>query len=280
MASSQLSNFPPPCGPPPRNELMAFFQGYFDESGKYQDQTVVSFCGFVDSDWSEFMGHWQHLLRKNNLRALHFSKSNLRAKDAQLKIYQSFIQAIKQHVERGFAIAVDVTAYDALHPDLKPEKKHEDPHYMAFYTVLRDVIKYASILPDPSVAVICDDEPSKACECYKMFDRMRQNVKQPENRKVMKSIAFADDEFYPQLQAADLFSWISRAESMYRFQGINYSLRDLHREFNIDAPTIYKTVFTTGFWDKDVLKELEKGVRDGSLRAGTHKKSRTTLNPI
>jgi hypothetical protein len=118
-------------------------------------------------------------------------------------------------------------------------------------------VKYAAVLPNPSVAVICDDDPAKACECYKMFDRLRQNTKQPENRRVLKSIAFAEDDFYPQLQAADLFSWVGRAESLYRFCGENYSLRDLYREFELKGPET-KIDFKTSFFGGEHLKELEQ----------------------
>ncbi len=128
---------------------------------------------------------------------------------------------------------------------------------MAFYTVLRDVVKYASVLPEPSVAVICDDDAAKACQCYKMFDRLRQDSKHPENRKVLKSIAFADDQFYPQLQAADLFSWVARAESLHKFYGENYSLRELYCEFSRETKES-KTKFTTGFFDSEHLKEVER----------------------
>jgi hypothetical protein len=234
--------------------LMAYFTGYFDESGKFQQHEIVSFCGFLDSNWADFEDNWNYLLRKHRIPYLHLSKRVLKATTKELRMYGEFIQTIKRYVEHGFAYAVDVTAFNSLHRAIKRFAK-DDPHYWAFHGVLRDVIKYASALPNPSVAVVCDDEPSKACQCYTMFDRMRQDVKQPENRRVLKSIAFADDEFYPQLQAADLFSWVSRAEAMYRFRKATFPLRDLYREFVIADET--KIQFTSPFWDAEHLKEVE-----------------------
>jgi hypothetical protein len=244
-----------PIDASPENKLMGFFQGYFDESGKYQTQKVVSFCGFLESDWSAFEEQWDYLLRRNKLANLHVSKDDLNASSERITMYRQFIHAIKKTVEHGFAMAIDVRAFESWHKVMRSAYRN-DPHFVVFQVVLRDVIKYASALPEPSVSVICDDEPSKACECYKMYDVMRQNVKQPENRKVLKSITFADANFYRQLQAADLFSWVSRAESLYRFFGEEYSLRELYSEF-VMAGDDFRTRFTSGFWDAAHLKEVE-----------------------
>lgn len=229
---------------------MGFFQGYFDESGKHDkaNVTVVSFCGFVDSDWSALEAQWNYLLRRYRLAELHIGKRDLDANAETIRIYRSFVHAIKQHVEHGFAVAVDVKGFKSARKMFR-EHYRDDPHYLAFYTVIRDVVKHVGCEPDPSVAVICDDEPSKACECYKMFDVMRQNNKQPENRRVLKSIAFADSSFYVQLQAADLFSWITRAEAMKKFFGIEYSLRELFTELQMSARE-FKLDITSAFWDE------------------------------
>jgi hypothetical protein len=236
---------------------MAFFHGYFDESGKHQEHKVVSFCGFLDADWTAFENEWEYLLRKNKIPALHVSAGSLKSTSTALNLYRQFIQAIRKHVEHGFGVAVDVAGFNATN---KVKQEYGgDAHYCAFSTAIRDVVKYVQSIPDSRVAIVCDDDPEKACTCYKMFDRMRQNVKQPENRKILKSIAFADDEAYPQLQAADLFSWVSRAESLYRFHGQDYSLRELYSEFVFDFPG-FKTEFTTPFWDAAHLKEVEANV--------------------
>jgi hypothetical protein len=238
---------------------MAFFQGYFDESGKHQAQKVVSFCGFLSSSqhWGEFEEEWNYQLRRNKLTHLHISKDDLGASKERIKMYRPFIHVIKKTIEHGFAMAIDVSAFQSWHKVMRKEYR-DDPHFVVFQVVLRDVIKYASRLPEPSVSLVCDDEPSKACECYKMYDVMRQNIKQPENRRVLKSITFADAKFYTQLQAADLLSWVSRAESLYRFFGEEYSLRELYSEF-IMASADFKTKFTSGFWDADRMKKVEAG---------------------
>jgi len=246
-----------PIPPPGRFDLMAFFNGFFDESGKHQAQRVVSFSGFVDSQWGPFEIEWEYLLRKHKKpNGIHLSKEDLKARGSVLKVYAEFVRAIKKTVEHGFSIAVDVGSFGQSHKIIRSHYR-DDPHYLAFYTVMRDVVKYAGEGSDPAVSIICDDEPSKACECYKMFDVMRQNSKQPENRATLKSITFGDSKFYYGLQAADLFAWVCRAESLHRFFGESYSLRELFSEFNMDSPN-YKTEFTAGFWSASQLKELEE----------------------
>jgi hypothetical protein len=51
-----------------RLHFMASLYAYFDESGKFKDHKIVSFCGFVaDFQQSEaFAGDWRYLLRRND----------------------------------------------------------------------------------------------------------------------------------------------------------------------------------------------------------------------
>ena len=107
-----------------------------------------------------------------------------------------------------------------------------DAHYLAFSTIMMDVVKLASMQTDnTTVAVICDDDQEKACEIYKMYRRAKQ--RSPESAKILTSISFADERSLCRLQAADLFSWVTRAEALYRYHGQHYSLRELYDEFSI-----------------------------------------------
>lgn len=240
---------------------MAFFQAFFDESGKFQSQKVISFAGFIasQSGWGAFDDEWRYWLRNRKLSWLHVSKDNLKATATFIKQCRPFVDVIKKHLDCGFAMAVDVKAFEKAH---KLVRKHfrQDPHYLVFNVVLRDVIKHVSEFPEPGVSIICDDEPSKACECYKMYDVMRQNTGQPDNR-VMKSISFGDAKFYYALQAADLFAWVARAESLYRFFGEEFSLRELYQEFLTPGPGT-KIKYMSGFWNEDCLLQIGSGLRE------------------
>ncbi len=234
---------------------MGFFTAYFDESGKHQKEKVVSFCGLLETDWIPFEDEWGYLLRKHKISDLHFSKDPLRATAKQLDVYRPFVHAIAKHVEHGFGFAVDVAAFNATHKAVRTFYRN-DPHYLVFQAAVREVVKYVSSQPDPIVSIVCDDDSQKACECYKSFDVMRQNTKQPENRQILRSISFADAKFFKQLQAADLFSWVCRAEALYRYSGKDYSLRELWREFNMTF-TDRRIVYSSGFWDAKRLADFD-----------------------
>ena len=234
---------------------MAFLTGYFDESGKREQNSVVSFCGLVNSDWGEFDREWNSLLRRKGLSALHIAKDALKATPTQVALYQQFIQVILRTVEQAFAVAVDVKAFDGMHRAVK-SALGDDPHYMAIATVLLDVIKYATVLPESlTMDVICDEDENKACGMYEAYRKYRN--RNPESRNVLKSVAFADDSHYPQLQAADLFSWVTRAEAEHRFFGKPFGLRDLYREFNLKIPTRIVGI-QSAFWDQSFIKQFEK----------------------
>lgn len=202
--------------------LMAYLRGYFDESGKALKHKVVCFGGFVNEDWGPFNHKWRSLLRKYKHPHLHLSKDSLRATSLKLGMYAEFIQAIKQNVDHGIVIAVDVEGYMSL-PGKTRAFVGGDPHYLAFQAALVKVKEYASSIPDTVLSMVCDDNVETACTCYQMFNRLRQ--KDPTYRKLIKSISFADDEFYYPLQAADLLCWASRSEAMQRFYGESFSLR-------------------------------------------------------
>ena len=43
------------------------FSAFFDESGKFRDQSVISFCGVAAGDFRPFMDEWQEQLSHSGL---------------------------------------------------------------------------------------------------------------------------------------------------------------------------------------------------------------------
>jgi hypothetical protein len=124
-----MKTFAPVC-PPLGNDLMAFLHGYFDESGKYEQNRIVSFCGFATSPplWDLFEPEWEYLLRRYNISSLHLSKDSLKATPSALRMYSQFIQTIKKTIEKGFGISVHVPAFASMHKVAKRAFR-DDPHY-------------------------------------------------------------------------------------------------------------------------------------------------------
>jgi hypothetical protein len=146
-------------------------------------------------------------------------------------------------------------AFSGLHKSVK-KALGDDAHYMAFSTVVLDLIRYAKVRPDPAIEMICDEDEEKACMTYGLYRRYKQ--RNMESRKALKSIAFADDVYYHPLQAADLFSWVSRAEALHRFFREAFRLRELYSEFNLHSAD-RRIDYTSGFWDKKSLEEFGHG---------------------
>lgn len=244
-------------GPIPDVLLVAYLNGYFDESGKSAKDKVVSFCGFADSDWDLFASKWSKLLRRYRLPALHLSKDKLKATAKNLSMYREFIKVIKQSIECGFGCAVDVPSFTTIHKSVASELGGSDPQFLAFITVLKMLKEYTRVSRDPSISIICDDDREKACNTYKLYMRAKQRYN--ESARIFVGIGFADDVHYMQLQAADLFSWITRAEALHRYHGESYSLRELFGELNTSGPDV-QLKFQAKFWDQEQISDYSARV--------------------
>src|SRR5689334_23121574 len=140
---------------------MAFLRGFFDESGKHRNDMAVSFSGFVCADWQPFLAEWEYLRRRYKISGLHIAKDKFKATTTQIKMYQHFIQIINKTVEKGFTCTVDVSSFEALHRSVRIALG-DDAHYLAFSTVVLDLVKYGEPNHNPTVAINCDDEENKA----------------------------------------------------------------------------------------------------------------------
>jgi hypothetical protein len=126
-----------------------------------------------------------------------------------------FITAIKQHVELGVVIDIDIKAYRQMKTHL--QQQTGDPHFTAFKTALLTTIEYVRPRPDAVLNMVCDDEEQYSPLCYKLFNKARRQY--PELRKFLASICFGDDHLILQLQAADLLAYILRSHHAFRFHG-------------------------------------------------------------
>jgi len=233
---------------------MIVLNAYFDESGKQNQERFVTFAGFVSESWDDFNRVWGNRLRKYKLDGgLHLSESDMQANAQKLEMYSEFIKVIRLYVEKGIAIAADTGGFQAIHQDIR-EYLYDDAHFIAVESALIDLKDFSSATPDVSVNVICDDDPLKACSMYKLYNRFLQT--HTKARKMFRSIAFADDKFYPQLQAADLLAWVGRAEARHRFYNEDFPLRRLYHEFCRQDPNDILE-FESGVWTREKLANLK-----------------------
>jgi hypothetical protein len=111
-----------------------------------------------------------------------------------------FIECIKRNCELVIGCAIDVEAFAGASPEAHKQLT-KDPYYASFLVNIVEVLKYLGE-SDTAINIICDDDENTAERTLKLY----RKIKLVYERKRFPSISFADDEFFPSLQAADMVS--------------------------------------------------------------------------
>lgn len=199
---------------------MAKYWLCLDGGGKWRDQKYVAFCGYMDTvDRLEAFSSrtWKPLLDRHKLSSLHFTKAmawrdeweKLRVEwgsdcDAmRAAVLGDFVDAIKQHptmVPIGWVADsghISRKAQDAKRPEL-----------MLFEKAI--TIATSKVPQGDRLSIFCDWEDGFDELCCRLLSKLRsRNVA---NARCIDLIAFGDDETYAELQAADMFAWLSCKE--------------------------------------------------------------------
>lgn len=193
-----------------------FLFGYFDESGKWHDRDGhICLCGFVsDGDhWNLFETEWVGLLKKHGFPVIHMNQfyAQCRARgwddNKANAVLTEFVDKIRERVQFGFGIAVEGRYF--RHRFEIAGKPPKDPKRFYTHRLLRRM-REALIEPGypTSVAITFDEDEEFSIACYQIISRLRRD--HPEVRKMVSSIAFADDRIFTPLQAADILAYLSR----------------------------------------------------------------------
>jgi hypothetical protein len=222
---------------------MAVLQAYFDESGKQSDHPLIAVgCVFGPSRKIEkFNDDWTALLRQYDLSDFHMVRAReffrtwgnvpKQTIEERIELIKPFADCIGENLELGLIQAWDVKGFKAI-PDAFKAKigNIRDPYYLAFVRALLELIDY---LQDGDVlSLICDYDIETAWDCYRHYQGVRKAHE--EVRKKTVSISFANDKFFPALQAADMVASLTRHEARDQFYKIrndwlplfNYMVRD------------------------------------------------------
>jgi hypothetical protein len=262
-----------------REPFMAILNSFFDESGKFKDHKVVSFCGVcaAPSRLKTFEEEWNVILRRTGLasltmkRALEYhrrlSPSIPKQTPAErIEVLKQFSSCIRNHLELGVAIAIDVPGYAALSPNARRSiGNSKDPHYFSFMRALTQTAEYAQ--GDDKVSFICDDGEETALNCYKFYRIIRKL--EPEWKKRLVALSFADDEHFPALQAADMLSSLMRLEARRRFyrEGHDYQSLVLHLMADSTPSSIQ---WRAVFFGKQELQSLSDELERVRARRESH----------
>jgi hypothetical protein len=180
--------------------------GFFDESGKFADSDFVCLCGYLSNqNWSAFTERWRALLMRHGFASLHMSQINWRD-ERQVTSLRDFAGAIREHVPLGFGVAVDVKYYRHMPIEKRRLLGDKDPRDFTFHQLLRLVLTdlHSQGMED-WLSMTFDFEDGFSVECLRSLLQLRKNRKYI--RELVKNIAFADDETYYPLQAADMFAY-------------------------------------------------------------------------
>ena len=215
---------------------MAIFQAYFDESGKHKDHPVVTFCGVCLSQLKlpEFDDAWNTLLRQYGLRSLHMVKAMTHKKlspavpaidpSERIEAMKPFADCINTKLEYGLIQALDVRGFYALSKGMRAGLgSPTDPYFVAFQRALVELVNY--VPPDDKISIICDFDLETAWDCFRHYNGVRKAHDRV--RKQTVSLSFANDEYFPALQAADMIAYLARLEAKRQFYGTPYSYKPL-----------------------------------------------------
>ena len=197
-------------------KFVAVFHGFFDESGKYHQHNVVSFSGFLATyeRWVKLQTKWENALRRHQLDCFHFTEHHNRP-----DVVRDFISILKRYGDQGISVSIDVKAFTALNENLKKALGGRNAHYLAFKFAVLYLIERTRKGDILTFTVDEDEETTK--ESFRWY----KSLKAPDSlqgkiaKERLVSFCVADDEAFPQLQAADLLAALGRGQSEFKVTG-------------------------------------------------------------
>lgn len=231
----------------------------FDDSDTLSsNEPYVSFAGWIaDIDsWHAFQREWRCHINGRRIRSLHLHEymrtHQLGDKDTGQFLLES-AQIINKHVFAGIACAVDCNAFHAVK---QIEQDYRDPKRFCFQALIELLLHTFIEIEEQyglgrgfPFGILFDDHEKYSMECYRLFKYVQK--RNPEWRERIGSIAFANDELYLPLQAADFLAWICSKR---------YREPDNHAWDGIDATLRAQRRCPNAFYGQAELTELAKKV--------------------
>ena len=252
-----------------RSRFLVYIYSFFDESGKFHDHSVVSFGGVCgrESQIAKLDEDWEALLRSVGRPSLSMKEAlkhqfalgdrvqALGATERNTALLP-FVECIKHNCELILGTAIDVAAFGAMSPEAHKQLTR-DPYYASFARNILEVLAYLGD-SDSAINIICDDDESTAEQTLKLY----RKVKLVHDRRRFPSISFADDKFFPSLQAADVVSSLIRLEGRKQFFGEEYDYASLYERVVLDLRTVDQAAVHVGIFGANTMSKLS-GSYDG-----------------
>jgi hypothetical protein len=257
-----------------KEDFLAVFYIYADESGKFHKDDYTSLCGYVahEAEWSRFLMEWQAVRMKWQIPPVHMARIMFpeRKDDGWLKIRKAWGKdwEIKRDIMlnelamtvRGAQLVAVGAVVDAKHfrglADSEFKREAKDPLFLALHTVVMRAIEATEVIDRCSpIGLIIDDDRENSIECYRKLNNLKDHP-HPMFAKVrerIRAMTFAIDDYYPGLQAADMLAYESRRYMVSRIKNPEAEpseLLMLLTHLFIHQPSLYTPA---------ILDQLEKG---------------------
>ena len=202
---------------------MSVAMAFFDESGKLQDSEAVVFAGCIAAEehWVSYMQKWSERIKRANppmnslsmKDAMHFHneftgwQNRIHERDDLLA---DLAEIAVDHIICWVALPVTATLFKGLPEGRK--KQLRNPQYMGFEAAVKAML---DIVKNPSTSLLhiyCDSSEEYAEKCLKLYPRMRYLDAETKQRCI--AITFAEDQFFPPLQVADMIAYCIRANCL------------------------------------------------------------------
>jgi len=201
------------------------FYIYGDDSGKFKNQgdDYTSLCGYVGhiSEWARFGLEWNNCRTRWQVPPIHmreimFGKrrwqevrarwgTEWEAKRRDMLI--DFASIVKDSSLACVGAVVDAAHYRGL-PQSEFKEGMPDSVHLAFHMLVMRGIEKTEITDNCSpVGIVIDDDKDSYQFCYQVLDALKDKF---EKVRRVKSISFANDDFFPGLQASDMIAYEAR----------------------------------------------------------------------
>jgi hypothetical protein len=245
---------------------MAVIYAYFDESGKMGDHPVVALAGIcaTETHLRAFDQDWNSLLTQYGWKALHMKEVMKRSKFShnvradtpkeRAEALKPFVDCINNHLLLGIGQALDVAGFNALPKGTRAGLGNPtNPGYVAFARAILELIHFCQA--GDRICLICDHDNETATHFFSHYKGIRRA--HPTVQEMTISIAFADDRYFPALQAADMLAYLVRLEAKRRFFRDFYDYRPLLVYMIDEKPATSAMGWRLGWFDKPLLESMK-----------------------
>lgn len=153
----------------------------------------------------------------------------------------------------GIAFACEVKGYTSFAQNAKNLLGGSDnPFYIQFLRVVQlllDLVK-----PKENISMTCDEDEETAWNCYRLYRRVKEL--QPEIGNRLAALTFANDQYFPALQAADMLSFLCREQARLQWYNHLYDYADFFQYLTEERGSS-SLEWRVAFKDKEDLKKLE-----------------------